>query len=192
MHLIMQGKQSSAHSTPCCSICLCWWSIRCVKSSCGTGSFQHNCSVQSVFWKDFILLSPQLLIPAWHCNLSFLCGCYNSLKLHLTILLTLPVIPVEWATSGDPKTEITRRRVMDIDGSVLHFLIKRKLKAYVSVLYTFPMLLLSSHCEYSPVEKKTKPLKHEDADKSRVLFPVSLTAVTKPHQKKQSQYLYHG
>lgn len=49
MHLIMQGKQSSAHSTPRSSICLCWWSIRCVKPSCGTGSFQHNCSVQSVF-----------------------------------------------------------------------------------------------------------------------------------------------
>lgn len=83
--LITQGKQPSAYSTSHSPICLHWWGIRCVRSSCGTGSFQQNCSVQSVFWRDFILLSPKLLTPACHCNLSFLCGCYISLKPHFTV-----------------------------------------------------------------------------------------------------------
>ena len=121
LHLIMHRKQPSACSTPHSPTCLHWWGIRCVRLSCGTGSFQQNFSVQSVFWRDFISLSPKLPMPACHCNLSLLCGCYISLKPHLTSPLIHSVKPVEGASSRHPTNEITMRRLMAIDGPVLHF-----------------------------------------------------------------------
>lgn len=143
-------KQPSAYSAPHSPICLHWWGIRHVRSSCGTGGFHQNCAVQSVFWRDFISLSPKLLIPACHCNLSFLCGCYISLRLHLTRPLILSVIPVEGTSSRNPKREITVRRLMTLDGPVLDFLTKRWLKGCIFSLD--PFLLLSLSMWYSSVE----------------------------------------
>lgn len=143
LHHAREMKQPSDYSTPHSPICLHWWGIRRARLSCGTGSFHQNCAVQSVFWRDFISLSPKLLIPACHCNLSFLCGCYISLKLHLTSPLIPSVIPVEGAPSRNPKSEITMWRLMALDGALLHFLMKRKLKGCIFALDPFLLFSLS-------------------------------------------------
>lgn len=172
LYLITQGKQPSACSTPHSPICLHWWGIRCVRSPCGTGSFQQNCSVRSVFWRDFISLSsPKLLIPACHCNLSFLCGCYISLKPHLTSPLIQSVIPAEVASSKDSKSEITRRRLMDDNWPVLHFLAKRKFKRHIFALY--PFLPLSLSMLYSPIEENLKGMKTLKSVEALPYVPVS-------------------
>lgn len=116
LYLITQGKQPSAYSTPHSPICLHWWGIRCVRSSCGTVIFQQNCSVQSVFWRVFISLSPKLLTASCDWNLSFLCAGYISLKLHLTRPLIQSVIHVKGTFSRQPRTEITMRRLRPLMG----------------------------------------------------------------------------
>lgn len=68
---------------------------------------------------------------------------------------------------------------MAIDGSVLHFLRRMKLKGHIFALYPFLMLLLSSCCWYSPAEEKLKSMKM--LLRVEVPYPMSLSALAKPH-----------